>query len=178
VVALLKGTMFHIHGVVKYGIHGGAVLIMLRRNDSGIVPHLSADEYLHEEHVTEDTWKDFGVRARMKIENLQNTVHELCDKGKIVSAFGASAKATVLINACRFTKKEVQFCTDNTPHKPGKLIPGTDIPVIEEGQMLSEHPDYSIMTAWNYEAEILQKMTKWRERGGKFIVPGSQVRIV
>jgi novobiocin biosynthesis protein NovU/D-mycarose 3-C-methyltransferase len=178
VVALLKHYPFHLHGVLRYGIHGGAVLLMLRHNDSGITPHLSADEMLAEEHVTEHSWRDFGVRARIKIENLKKLVEELRGKGEIVSAFGASAKGSVLINACGFTKDDVAFITDNSPLKPGRLVPGTDIPVIEEGEMLSQHPDYAIMTSWNYEQEILAKMAKWRSRGGKFIIPDYELRIV
>lgn len=178
VAALLKGYPFHVHGVLKYGVHGGAVLVMLRHNDSGIQPHLSADEMLAQEHVTEDSWRNFADRAKEKIEALKLLIADLRSQGKIVSAFGASAKASVLINACGFTAKDIAFVTDNTPHKPGRLVPGTDIPVIEEGEMLSMHPDYAIMTCWNFEIEVLAKMSKWRERGGKFIVPDSQLRIV
>jgi novobiocin biosynthesis protein NovU/D-mycarose 3-C-methyltransferase len=171
VVALLKNYPFHLHGALKYGVHGGVILLMLRHNDSGITPHLSADEMLAEEHVTVDTWKDFGIRARMKIENLQKLVEDLRSKGKIVSAFGASAKGSVLINACGFTKDDVAFVTDNSPLKPGRLVPGTDIPVIPEDEMLSQHPDVAICAAWNYRTEILEKMAKYRQRGGKFIFP-------
>lgn len=178
VLALLKDTPFHIHAVVRYGIHGGCVLIMLRHNDNPSPPHLSADEMMAEEKITMDSWKDFAYRARMKIANLQKQVWELREKGKIVCAFGASAKASVLINACGFTRDDIHFVTDNSPHKPGRLLPGTDILVIEEDQMLSEHPDYAIMTAWNYETEIIAKCAKWRARGGKFIVPDREIRIV
>jgi hypothetical protein len=169
--ALLKGTAFHIHAVVRYGIHGGALLIMLRHNDSGFEPHLSADEYLGDEDITEQDWQNFQQRANDKIIILRRTVNQQTEKGKIVSAFGASAKASVLINACGFTQKDIAFVTDNSPLKPGRLISGTDIPIIEEAQMLAEHPDYSLMAAWNFKAEILEKNKRWRERGGKFIIP-------
>lgn len=172
--ALLKGTAFHIHAVVKYGIHGGALLIMLRHNDSGIEPHLSADEYVGEENITEGDWFLFAVAARKKIEAIQKVVWQARSDGKIVSAFGASAKASVLINACGFTKKDIAFVTDNSPLKPGRLVSGTDIPIIEESQMLAEHPDYSLMAAWNFKAEILQKTAKWRGRGGRFIIPTAE----
>ena len=38
---LLRNTGLHLHRVIRYKIHGGAVLLMLRRNDSGIPPHPS-----------------------------------------------------------------------------------------------------------------------------------------
>jgi len=121
--------------------------------------------------VTEDTWADFRVRANMKIENLQKMVAELRDDGNIVSAFGASAKGSVIISACGFTKSDIEFVTDNSPLKPGRLMPGTDIPVVDESEMLSLHPDVAICFSWNYRTEILEKMSKYRQRGGKFIFP-------
>jgi C-methyltransferase C-terminal domain/Putative zinc binding domain/Methyltransferase domain len=178
IVALLKRWPFHLHGVLRYGVHGGAVLLMLRHNDSGIQPHLSADEMLHDENVTETQWVLFGEKTRHKIENISKLVRKYKEDGQIVSAFGASAKASVLISACGFTDKEIAFVSDNSPLKPGRLMPGTSIPVIEESEMLSHHPDYAIMTAWNYEKEICAKMQKWRDRGGKFIIPDDQLRIV
>ncbi len=44
--------------------------------------------------------------------------------------------------------------------------------------MLSEHPDFAVLTSWNYREEIMAKMAKWRSRGGRFIVPGRKLEIV
>lgn len=169
---------WRLHRVIKYMIHGGAILIMFRRKDNPVQANLSADEYLADENITLDAWKKFEGRAGVKIMRLRETVNDLADKGKLVCAFGASAKATVLIHACGFTKRQIAFVTDNSPFKPGRLVPGTDIPIIEESQMLSEHPDYAVCSAWNYRGEILEKMSKWRSRGGKFIFPHPEVEIV
>lgn len=174
VAAALKGFPFHIHGVLRYGIHGGAVLVMLRHNDSGITPHLSADEMLAEENVTEQDWETFSARAASKIRNLRDMVTAMKTEGKIVSFFGASAKSSVIINACGFDVRDISFVTDNSPFKPGKLVPGTNIPVIEEDEMLSAHPDVSICGAWNFRTEVLEKMSKYRSRGGKFVFPTAE----
>ena len=171
VAAAIKPFPFHLHGVLRYGIHGGAVLVMLRHNDSGIEPHLSADEMMAEENVTEATWNGFGQRAMEKIRALEVLVDGLHQDDSIVSAFGASAKTSMIINACGFTSKDIAFVSDNSPLKPGRLVPGTDIPVIEEGEMLSHHPDYAICGAWNYRTEVMIKTEKWRKRGGRFIFP-------
>lgn len=178
VVTMLKDYPFHLHHVIRYGIHGGCVLLMLRHNDSGTTPHLSADEALAEESVTEAEWLEFAKSSKTKIDRLKEVVLDLRAKGKVISAFGASAKGSVLLNACGFDSDTVEFCTDNSPLKPGRLVPGTTIPVIEESEMLSRHPNYAILSSWNYEQEILAKMSKWRDRGGKFIVPDREIRIV
>lgn len=175
---LLAATPFHIHRVIRYGIHGGALLLMLRHADSIVQRHLSAEEFDFEENIGMESWVNFATAAREKINAVRDLVLQMRSQGKIVSAFGASAKCTVLLNACGFTKEHIAFVSDNSPLKPGRLIPGTDIPIIEEGQMLSEHPDFSIMSAWNFRKEICAKMEKWRLRGGKFIVPSRVVEII
>lgn len=177
-VKLLAPTPFHIHRVIRYSIHGGALLVMLRHNDSTVPIHLSAEEFLAEENITVQSWKEFSVAAHHKITILRDTVENLVVQGKVVSAFGASAKATVLLNACHFEKGDIAFCTDNSPLKPGCLIPGTNIPIIEESEMLSLHPDYSVLTCWNFRVECIAKTKKWRDRGGKFIIPAKQIEIV
>lgn len=174
VVALLKDYPFHIHGVLRYMIHGGAVLVMLRHNESSQIPHLSADEMMADENVTERDWENFSARAAAKIRNLRDMVSAMKTEGKIVSFFGASAKSSVIINACGFDRRDISFVTDNSPLKPGKLVPGTNIPVIEEDEMLSEHPDVAICGAWNFRTEILEKMSKYRQRGGKFVFPTAE----
>jgi C-methyltransferase C-terminal domain/Methyltransferase domain len=171
VVALIRNYPFHLHAVLRYGVHGGCVLLMLRHNDSGIQPHLSADEMLAQEDVSEAHWLMFARRTKEKIDLLQKMIAAKRSDRSITSAFGASAKGSVVINACGFDDKDIAFVTDNSALKPGRLIPGTQIPIIEEGEMLSHHPDYSLVSAWNYKSEILQKMDKYRKRGGKFIFP-------
>ena len=39
-------------------------------------------------------------------------------------------------------------------------------------------PDFAIMTAWNYEPEIVGKEAAFLNGGGRFIVPLPEVRIV
>ncbi len=178
IVQLLQNTSFRIHRINRYGIHGGAILLMLRRWDYPYASHLSVDEMVAEENVPEATRLWFADRAKEKIESLKSLVKDLRTEGKIVSAFGASAKATVLINACGFTSKDIAFVTDNSPYKPGKLIPGTDIPVVQEDEMLALHPNYAIMTCWNFRVEVMEKMKRWHERGGKWIIPEAKIEIV
>jgi novobiocin biosynthesis protein NovU/D-mycarose 3-C-methyltransferase len=173
IAALLKDGPFHIHRVCQYAIHGGSLLVMLRSNESGIQPHLSADEALAEDPVTSQHWERFSDAAHVKIAAMRKTVLDLTAKGKRVCGFGASAKASVWVSACEFTEKELLFVSDNSPLKPGRLMPGTHIPIIEQGELLSEHPDYSVIFCWNFRAEAMAALEKWRKRGGLCIIPTS-----
>jgi hypothetical protein len=169
---LLRGTAFNLHRIIKYGIHGGSILIMLRHKDSGVRQHLSVDEFLCEDLVKAEHWQQFSLLANQKISRMRDMVKGLVhSEKKRVCGFGASAKATVWINACGFTEKDLAFVSDNSAFKPGCTIAGTSIPVIEQSEFRAEHPDYACLWAWNFKTEILENQKVWRERGGKFIIP-------
>lgn len=176
--ALLRDSKLHVHRVIKYPIHGGSILIMLRRNDSAKQPHPSAASYLAQEDITADTWREFSAEAHSQIHKLKLLVRSIRDSGKTVCGYGASAKSTVWISSCTFTKKDICFITDTTKDKWHTVSPGTDIPVTDPGALLRELPDYAIIFAWNYKDEILAKETLYRSKGGRFIVPVPSIKII
>lgn len=174
--ALLANTDFRIHRVLRYPIHGGAILLMLR-NKHSTVP-LCGDTMLRVDNITADDWHKFSATAREQIDRLRATVETLRSQGKRIAGLGASAKSTVWISACGFSRKHVAFIADDTPQKQYTYSPGTDIPVTDEGAILRELPDYVILFAWNYREEVLEKFSLARSKGVKFIVPVPKIEVV
>ena len=167
---LLHGSPFHIDRVIHYALHGGTVLILLRHGGSQIEPTIS--EYVREDKTTLEDWRVFSIKAENKIEEMLSAV---CSRvgDSSVWGFGASAKASVWIQACGFTDREIYFVTDNSPLKPGCRMPGTDIPVVAQDELLKCQPDYCVLFCWNFRQEVLESQELWRSRGGKFIIPTS-----
>jgi novobiocin biosynthesis protein NovU/D-mycarose 3-C-methyltransferase len=176
--ALLADTSLMMHKVVKYPIHGGCVLVMLRKKLNGRQPHESVAEFSEQEKITADTWREFAAEAHAQIHKLRLLVKSLRESGKTVCGYGASAKSTVWLNACGFTKKDIAFVTDTTMGKWNTLCPGTDIPVTDPGALMRELPNYAIMFAWNFRDEILEKEALYRSNGGRFIVPVPHIKIL
>lgn len=166
---LLKDTSFHIHRVIHYAIHGGTVLVMLRRNDSGFKPAVS--EYVRDDKTTMNDWHSFNIKSHQKIQAMRIAVWSRVQEGKTVVGFGASAKASVWIQACGFNVKELRYVTDNSPHKPGCLIPGTDIPVVDQSELVKRNPEYAVLFCWNFREAALAATEQWRKVGGRFIIP-------
>lgn len=175
---LLVDTPFQIHKVERFTIHGGSIAIFLRRRDFGVTPDPSVADAVANETITPETWRVFSGLANARIKRLRTTVNNLVESGSRIAGFGASAKSTVWINACKFRRRQVEFICDNTPQKQGKLSPGNDIPIVPESHLLECQPDYAILFAWNFRNEIVGNNQPYLERGGKFIVPGQGLDIV
>jgi methylation protein EvaC len=104
-------------------------------------------------------------------------------EGKTVCGFGASAKATVVINACRFTKDDIAVVMDSTPQKQGCLVPGTDIPIVPDMGVYKfsmakdsiVKPDYIVIFSWNFQSEIMAKNKDFK---GRWIIPCPEVKVI
>ncbi len=174
--ALMEPSNLRLDRVIRYSIHGGAILLMLRRKDAPIQIVSLGD--LEKENITSQDWAKFSAEARDQIGRLKATVDCIHAQGKTVAGLGASAKSTVWISACEFTRKDISFIADNTPQKQGTFSPGTDIPVVDEGAVLRDLPDYLIVFCWNFWGrELWEKFAFARAKGLKFIVPVPKIQV-
>lgn len=174
IVALLDGTPFRLHKIHEFPVHGGALGIMIRRRDHESTPNESVQNMLSQENINNSDWEIMSECSARAVDRLVSVVRNAISEGKTVAGYGASAKMTVLLNACKFTRREINFVTDTTPQKQLCCIPGTDIPVVDPGAILRELPDFTILGAWNFATEIFEKESLYREKGGQFINPHEQ----
>lgn len=177
VMALLEKSPLILESVREYPIHGGAILLTLRRRGAAQGDE-SVGRYLAAEDFTQERWSQFSLEAGNRILDLKKTVDGLVASGKAVCGFGASAKSTVVVNACKFTRKQIRFICDNTPQKQWKLSPGSDIPIVDESALIREQPDYCLLFAWNWKEVVLSQCDRYIKAGGKFIVPGKTLEIL
>jgi hypothetical protein len=177
-LALLRGGPLALHKILRFPIHGGAIGLVLRPGTESREEDVA--EFLEEENQTpmEARWTDLSVSATGKRFELKIMVEEALEKGKRVVGYGASAKSTVWVNACGFTRRHIEFVCDSTPSKQYKFSPGTNIPIVDEGALTRELPDLAICFAWNYAPEIIAKEKHFRDHGGKWIIPHPNIRVL
>jgi SAM-dependent methyltransferase len=99
-------------------------------------------------------------------------------EGKVVVGYGAAAKGVTFLNYCGIGPELVRFVADVSPHKQGRLIPGTGIP-IEAPEAIDElRPDYVLVLAWNLIDEISAEMARINDWGGAFVVAMPELQTI
>lgn len=91
--------------------------------------------------------------------------------GKKVAAYGAAAKGNTLLNFCGIKHDLIGFVVDANPHKQGKWLPASHIPVVQENELKKVQPDYVIILPWNLKDEITKQLAYIKEWGAQFVIP-------
>ncbi|HTV54940.1 MAG TPA: class I SAM-dependent methyltransferase [Terriglobia bacterium] len=98
-------------------------------------------------------------------------------QGKSVAGYGAPGKSATLLHYCGIGKDLIQFTVDRSPHKQGRFLPGTHIPIFHPDRIPEAKPDYLVILPWNLKDEIINQMAFIRDWGGRFVVPIPQLEI-
>ncbi|MGE8176373.1 methyltransferase domain-containing protein [Pseudomonas fluorescens] len=91
-------------------------------------------------------------------------------EGKRVVGYGAAAKGNTLLNYAGIKPDLLAWVADASPHKQGKFLPGSRIPVVSPERIEIEKPDYVLVLPWNLLDEITQQYAVVRSWGGRFVV--------
>jgi SAM-dependent methyltransferase len=155
--------------------HGGSLrLFAAHADDRSKSRSSSVDTVLAEEHAG-------GLRGREVYERFQASIDRiradflrfLLDQraaGKTVAGYGAAAKGNTLLNYCGVKGAElIRFVADASPHKQGRYLPGSHIPVIEPDRIDAVKPDFIVIFPWNLREEIESQLSHVRTWGGKFV---------
>jgi hypothetical protein len=99
--------------------------------------------------------------------------------GKLVAGYGAAAKGNTLLNYCGIKGNElIRFVADLSPHKQGRFLPGSHIPVLPPGAIDEQRPDYIVIFPWNLTAEIVLQLSNARDWGAKFVVAVPELTVL
>lgn len=178
--------LFERHGltiqrVERLPVHGGSLRLFVG-HAATVLPDDSVERLRGEESKRGADhfpfYAAFGDRvARLKTE-LVALLRGLRRDGKSIAAYGAAAKGTVLLNYFGIGTDLVSFVVDRNPHKQGRMVPGVRIPIRSAEALLASQPDYVLLLVWNLAEEILAQQAEYRSRGGQFIVPIPNIRVV
>jgi len=88
--------------------------------------------------------------------------------GLKVGGYGAAAKGSTLLNYAGVRPDLLSYVVDASPHKQGRYLPGSRIPIVAEQHLRAHQPDLVLILPWNLRAEITTQLSYVRTWGGRF----------
>ena len=169
------------HGLAVFDVdelptHGGSLRVHARhaedasRETGGRVADLRARE--EAAGITRlETYLSFEDKAREVKGALLEFLVRARREDKRVAGYGAPAKGNTLLNYCGVRTDFLDYTVDASPHKQGRYLPGTRVPVYAPERLRETRPDYVLILPWNLRDEITAQAAYVREWGGRFVVP-------
>jgi SAM-dependent methyltransferase len=172
--------VFAAHGLRLFDVeeiptHGGSLRIYACHAEDERRPSGAAEDLLERERregLTEiETYTAFEERPKAAKRDLLEFLIGARRAGQNVVGYGAAAKATTLLNYCSIRDDFIDYVVDRSPHKQGRFLPGSHLPIHDPAQVDVTRPDYLLLFAWNLKDEIIEQMRHVREFGCRFVVP-------
>jgi SAM-dependent methyltransferase len=168
--------------VERISTHGGSLRVSVVHASSPEARGPSVAQMLAEEEAwgvgRHDFYKDFGERVNGLLDRLRGLLSDLKGQGKRLAAYGAAAKGTTLLSSLGLGAETIDFCVDRSTYKQGRWMPGSRIPILPPEHLLEAQPDHVLLLAWNLAEEVMAQQGEYRQRGGHFIVPLPEPRVV
>ena len=116
-------------------------------------------------------YADFADRVIETKWRLLELLIGLRREGKQIVGYGAPGKGNTLLNYCGIRADLLDYTVDRNPHKHGKYLPGTQIPIYAPSRVEETRPDYILVLPWNLKKEIAMQLSHVQAWGAQLIVP-------
>ena len=121
-------------------------------------------------------YRAFGERVKSTKRRLLEFLIREKDAGHQIVGYGAPAKGNTLLNYCGVRTDLLDYTVDRSPHKQGRFLPGSHLPILEPDAIRRSRPDVVLILPWNLRHEIVDQMADVRDWGGRFVTAIPEVR--
>jgi dTDP-4-dehydrorhamnose 3,5-epimerase len=132
--AVLAGSGLRVFDVEKLATHGGSLRVLACLSEAHY-PESADVSALREEEEEAGlgrlaTYDAFAECVSKCSAALVGFVRSARADGRVIAAYGAAAKGNTLLNACELSSKDIVCVADRSPHKQGRFLPGSHIPIV------------------------------------------------
>lgn len=163
--------LFH---VIQSEIHGGSIRFFVAKPGAHAVTAIVEELIAKEKEMglhTRAYMDDFAAKTAAHKDALMTLLNKLKSDGKTIAGIGAPAKGMTLLNYCGIDTNYLEYLTEKSAWKQGKIAPGVRIPIVDDETLLQDQPDYALILAWNFAPEIMGNLDAYKQAGGQFILP-------
>jgi SAM-dependent methyltransferase len=123
------------------------------------------------------TYSAFAERVRREKREIVRFFIEQKEAGVSIAGYGAPAKGNTLLNYCGIGRDFIDYTVDLNPHKQGRFLPGTRIPILDPDAIRRTRPDLVFILPWNIRDEVMEQLAFVREWGGRFAARAPEIRV-
>jgi 2-polyprenyl-3-methyl-5-hydroxy-6-metoxy-1,4-benzoquinol methylase len=179
---IFKAHELEIFDVEEITTHGGSLRIYAKHTqDSTNIISQNVSALLSKEIQKGMNTLEYYMGFQQKVDKIKYDFFTFLLKqkklGKKIVGYGAAAKGNTFLNYCGIKKDIINFVVDKSPHKQGKYLPASHIPVVNEDVLKQEKPDFIIIFPWNIKKEIVEQLAYVKEWGAKFVVAIPELQI-
>jgi SAM-dependent methyltransferase len=175
---LTVSRVFEAHGLRLFDVeelatHGGSLRVYgAHEEDPGKPDTARALELCEREREAGyerlETYTRYGARVEADKRRILEFLIGLKDEGRRVVGYGAPAKGNTLLNYCGVRCDFLDYTVDLNPHKQGRFLPGSHIPIRSPQAIQEDRPDVVMILPWNLKDEIVAQLGFIGEWGGRF----------
>ncbi len=177
-------NLFNRHGLylndIKHvTIHGGTIRLFVEttKNYSDVViDYMNKESKLGIDQLS--FYQPFIERVSKLKTELITLLNDLKSSGKKIIGYGAAAKGNTFMSYLGIDNSHLDYIADLSQYKQGLFFSGNHLPIVSPDMLVKDQPDYVLILAWNFANEIISQQEEYRKRGGKFIVPIPELKIV
>ena len=179
--------IFNHHGLNLFDVeelktHGGSFRIYVqhqKNSDNRVSESISRIKLREKKYGLDklDSYHNFSKKVEIIKYQLRQFLTKAKKSGKSIVAYGAPAKGNTLLNYCGIGVDLIDYTVDLNPHKQGRFLPGTHIPIFHPEKIKTTKPDYLLILPWNIKDEIMEQMKHIIHWGGKFITPIPEIKV-
>jgi len=179
---IFRSNNLKIYDVEELPTHGGSLRIYATHADSKIPYSKAVTDILAKEMGKKlNTLEGYlGLQSHANRIRLQflGWITEVHGRKDTIAAYGAAAKGNTFLNYCGIKGDMIQFIVDKSPHKQGKYLPGSHIPIVGIERIKEVKPRYILILPWNIRDEIMAELSFVRSWYGIFVTAIPRLKLI
>lgn len=189
---ILEDGGFRIDDCELNEVNGGSIRLYIRKREKNKEDKLINSKKIRFASLLEfeknwNYWNELGGYWKWlawfeEVKELKSQtvsfIKQARSEGKSIWAYGASTKGNTLLQYFGLDNTLIDGIADRNPAKHGLRTIGSNIKIYSEEAMRITQPDYLLILPWHFIKEFTEREKEYLEKGGKFIVPCPEFKII